>query len=162
MLPCRCTWWSSRLDEVFQVVLEFGEAGRAGERFVEAEGGDEDVGLFVLERVAVVVEMGLARPQGQLVGRIAQVVDHQLELGEAGVQQRLEVAVILHPLGQRVADQDDPVALFELELRRVRRHRRVPERPAPSRRPGNKSQTVISLASPSLFVPLEARGVGRW
>ena len=65
-------------------LLNFGEPGRPGERFVEAEGGEQDVGLLVLERMAVVVEMGLARPQRQLVGRIAQVVDHQLELGEAG------------------------------------------------------------------------------
>ena len=162
MLPCRCIWWSSRRDEVFQVVLELGEAGRSGERFVEAKGGDENVGLFVLERMAVVVEMGLARPQGELVGRIAQVVDHQLELGEAGVQRRLKVAVILHSLGERVADQDDPVTLFELELRRVRGDCAGQKGEAPSRRPGNKSQNVISLASPSLFKPLEARGMGSW
>ena len=104
------------LDELLQVALELREPGRAGERLVEAEGGDDDVGLLVLERVAVVVEMRLARPQGQFVGRIAQVVDHQLEVGEAGVQQRLEVPVILHPLGQSVADHDDPVTLSQLQL----------------------------------------------
>ena len=67
-------------------LLNLARPAGPGERLVEAEGGDEHVGLLVLERVAVVVEMGLARPQGQLVGRIAQVVDDQLELGEAGVQ----------------------------------------------------------------------------
>ena len=150
------------LDEVFEVFLELGQAGRAGERFVEAEDSEEDVGLFVLERMAVVVEMGLARPERELVGRIAQVVDNQLELREAGVQQRLKMPVILHPLGQRVADQDDPVPFLKLELRRIGRQPRVPEKRAPSRRPGNNTQTVISLASPSLYEPLEARGVGSW
>ena len=52
----------------------------------------------------------------ELVGRIAQVVNHQLELGKAGVQQGLEVPVVLHPLGQRVADQDDPISLAEHQL----------------------------------------------
>src|SRR5579875_1919047 len=51
----------------------------------------------------------LARPEGNLVGRPAQVVEDQLVLRESAVKQRLEMAVILHPLGQGVADEDDPV-----------------------------------------------------
>ena len=74
------------LDELLEVAPELGQPGGPGERLVEAEDGDEDVGLLVLERVAVVVEMGLARAKRQLVGRLAQVVDDQLELGEAAVQ----------------------------------------------------------------------------
>ena len=70
------------LDEVFQVVLELREPGRPGERFIESEGGENDVGLFVVERVPVIIEVGLTRPQGELVGGVAQVVKHQLELGK--------------------------------------------------------------------------------
>ena len=91
----------------------------------------------------------------QLVGRIAQVVDHQLQLGEPAVEQGLEVAVILHPLGQRVADQDDPVALVRAPAP-ISRPIRPARRPAGSgpgspARTAARSRIVISLVSSSLF-----------
>ena len=72
--------------EALEVRLELAKPRRPGKRLVEAEGGDQDIGLFILERVTVVVEMGLARPQGQLVGRISEVVDHQFEVDKTRVQ----------------------------------------------------------------------------
>ena len=62
--------------------LNLARPAATGERFIEAEGGDQDVRLFVDQRVAVVVETRLTRAQGQLVGRVSQVVDHQLERGK--------------------------------------------------------------------------------
>ncbi len=60
--------------------------------------------------------MRLPGPQGDFVGRKTEVVNDQLERRKAGVQQGLEMPVVLHPLGQGVADQDDPVSLFEHQL----------------------------------------------
>ena len=91
--PCRCTW--STVDVLMNFsrsLLNLLQPDWAGERLVEAEGGDQDVRLLVLERVAVVVEMRLARPESQLVGRVAEVVEDQLELGKPAVQQGLEMA----------------------------------------------------------------------
>ena len=104
-------------DEVFQVALEFRQPIGAGKRFVEAEGGDHDVGLFVFQPMPMILEIERAGPQRQFVGRPAEVVDDQLQLREAAVQQRFPVAEILHPLGQRVADEDDPVAVLQIERR---------------------------------------------
>ena len=100
----------------------------------------------------MVVEMGLARPQRQLVGRIAQVVHDQLELGEAGVEQRLKVPVILHPLGQRVADQDDPVPFVKFELAAVSaaKTERRGQRARTAAAARNGLRIAISLASSSL------------
>ncbi len=109
------------LDEPLEVASKSGQSGGPGERLVDPEDGQEHVGLLVLEGVAVVVEMGLARAEGQLVGRVSQVVDDQLELGEPAMQEGLEVAVILHPLGQGVTDDDDPIALAQLQAQRIGR-----------------------------------------
>jgi hypothetical protein len=40
-------------------------------------------------------------------------------LREAGLDERLEPAVVLHAFGERVADHADVVALVQLELRRL-------------------------------------------
>ncbi len=106
-----------------------------GERLVEAEGGDHDVGPLVLEGVAVVLEPGRAGAERELVGRPAEVVEDQVEPGEAALEQRLEVPEVLHPLGQGVADQDDPVAFPEFEPGLDRPGRRRPRAAPDPRRP---------------------------
>ena len=103
------------LDEGVEVGLELGQPLGAGERLVETEGGDDDVGLLVFQLVAVVLEAGRPGTKGQFVGRPAEVVDDEFEVGESAVEQGLEAAKVLHPLGQGVADDDDPVPLFEFQ-----------------------------------------------
>ena len=106
-------------DEVVEVLLELGQALRPGERLVEAEAAMRTSGFSsssVWPWSLKSCERGRER---QLVGRPAEVVDDQLQLGEAAVEQGLEVAEILHPLGQRVADEDDVVPLVKFQLRLV-------------------------------------------
>ena len=64
----------------------------------------------MIREVAAVIGEALA-PQAdrEFIGRPAEVADIQLMLREAGVQERLEVAEILHPLRERVADDHDVV-----------------------------------------------------
>ena len=53
----------------------------------------------------------------------------RVPFGEPAVEQGLEVAEILHPLGQGVADDDDPVALVEAQCGRSSAARRRSRRP---------------------------------
>ena len=45
-----------------------------------------------------------------LIARGGEIAEDELVLGESRLHERLEMAVMLHPVGQRVADQSDMVA----------------------------------------------------
>ena len=62
----------------------------------------EDVGAFVVERMAMVLIVLGTRPERQFIGRPTQVANDQLMLGEPAVQEGLEVAEKLQAFGQRV------------------------------------------------------------
>lgn len=51
------------------------------------------------------------------VAAVSQVAKHQVVLRIAGVNQRLEPARMLHPLGQRIADNADVIPLVQLKRR---------------------------------------------
>ncbi len=95
--------------------LNFSSPGGPANDSLKPKAAIKTSGFSSSSRVSVVVEMRLPRPQFQLVGRIAQVVEHQLKVREAAMKKGLEVRVILHPLGQRVADQDDAIALLQYQ-----------------------------------------------
>jgi hypothetical protein len=57
-----------------------------------------------------------AHPHRQRVARKAEVAHDQLVRRKPRVQSRLQPAVVLHPFGQRVADDRDAVAGLQLEL----------------------------------------------
>ena len=48
-----------------------------------------------------------AQPQVDLVAGKTEVADHQIVLGKASEERRLQPTIVLHPIGQRVADQAD-------------------------------------------------------
>ena len=56
-------------------------------------------------------------PEHDLVARGGEIAEDELLPGEFRLHQRLEMAVVLHPVGQRVADQGDVVAGSEVKFR---------------------------------------------
>jgi hypothetical protein len=74
----------------------------------------------MIDEVAAVVGEALT-PQAdrEFVGRPAEVAHVEFMLWESGVQQRLEVPEILHPLGEGVAHDHDMVVWLEFEPGRL-------------------------------------------
>ena len=106
-------------DELFETRFERIQPRRTGERLVQPEHCQQNIGLVIAEVVAVVGEVGTARSQIDLVGRPAQIADDQFFVRKAALQQSLEVSVVLHPLGQRVANDHDFVARIDGHPRRL-------------------------------------------
>ena len=79
-----------------------------------------------------------SQPRADFVAGAAEVANHQIVPREPRVQQRLEPAVELHPLGERVADDADVVLRLQHERRRRDgagdRHRRRAATPTTSAR----------------------------
>ena len=127
-----------RLQPAVEVLLEGLEAGRTGEGFVEAPVSEDHVGVEV--RAGVVGDLGLADLGGQgaglhveevvktghFIGTVrlhadfvageAEVADHEVVVRERLMDQRLEVAVVLLPVGEAAADEGDVVTLLEGEV----------------------------------------------
>ena len=127
-----------RLEPGVEVRLEGVEAGRTGEGLVEAPVSEDHVGMEV--RAGVVGDLGLADRGGQgaglhveevvdardFVGAVrlhadfvageAEIADHELVLRERLMDQGLEVAVVLLPVGEAAADEGDVVTLLEGEV----------------------------------------------
>ena len=114
-------------EPVAQLLPERGEPSVPRVRFVVAEKRKDDVRLRIGSGEPVVrvaadrrrlsgqplvgrAEVLRAQPGGDLVAAEAKIANHEVVLREARVQQRLEPAVVLHPLGQRVADEADVIA----------------------------------------------------
>ena len=126
------------LEPAVEVGLEGVEASRAGEGLVEAPVSEDHVGVEV--RAGVVGDLGLADPRGQgaglhveevieaghFVGAMglhadfvageAEVSNHDIVLRERLMDQGLEVAVVLLPVGEAAADEGDVVTLLEGEV----------------------------------------------
>ena len=127
-----------RLEPGVEVRLEGLESGLTGEGLVEAPVGEDHVGVEV--RAGVVGHLGLADLGGQgaglhvqevveaghfiravrfdtdFVAGEAEVADHEVMVRERLMDQRLEVAVVLLPVGEAAADEGDVVTLLEGEV----------------------------------------------
>ena len=125
------------LEPAVEVGLEGVEARRAGEGLIEAPVGEDHVGVEV--RAGVVGDLGLADHGGQgarlhveevveasdFVGAVglhadfvageAEVTDHDIVVRERLVDQGLEVAVMLLPVGEAAADEGDVVTRLKGE-----------------------------------------------
>jgi len=98
---------SEVLEEGVEAVDEGLDSLRAGEGFVVAEGGDDEVRLEVEEvliEVAEVVGTGL---EVDLVGGPGEVADGELVPGEALVKEGFEVALAAFVVEEEVADEGD-------------------------------------------------------
>ena len=100
-------------DEFRQILLEFVQPGFTGKCFVVAKEGEDDVCLDARQPVIRTAEVGRTQPLGQLVTREAKVSNHEIVPGKAAVQHGLQPAVVLHPLGQGIADDGNAVALVK-------------------------------------------------
>jgi hypothetical protein len=135
-----------------EVLLELRQSRLAGKGLVGAEEREDDVGLLppqVRRRIAEVQGPGLERDG---VAAPAEIPDDELQVGESGVQQRLEMVEKLHPLGQRVADEHDVIALAQLDRRR--RSRRLGARAGARERDERNRRNSLANRDHWLF-PLE-------
>ena len=128
------------LDELGQILLELRQPLFADERLVVAEERNNHVGLRIGQLKAVLphrragvqllrlrnrrtasqpligrAKVPRSQARRQIVSRKTEVSKNQFMLRKAAVNPRLQPAEILHPLGQRVADEADVVAFFQFQ-----------------------------------------------
>jgi hypothetical protein len=128
------------LDELVQVGAEFRQPFGALERLVETEEGEDDVRLYLRQPLIGRAEVLRARARDHFIRRHGKVAEDQLVLGELVVGERFEVAGVLHPVRQRVADDGDVIAGAQLQL--VSRTNRSSATSA--RANGHKSRFIMS------------------
>ena len=102
---------ASLVDPPDQRVLEVD--GHAVERLVVAEHREDDVGLRQRQILVRRHEPLVARAVVDLVAGVAVIADDQLQVRQFRGQVRFHPAVVLHAVGQAVADQHDVIALLE-------------------------------------------------
>ena len=107
---------SSCCDPVGQVFLELVDAFWPGERFVEAEERQNHVRFLHFQVLIQAAKVQRPRHQRDFVRRPSHVADDELMLGKVAMQHGFKMAEMLHPFGQRVADENNAIALFQREL----------------------------------------------
>ena len=119
----------------------------------------EAVLLVAADRLAVAAqplvgraEVLRAQARRDLVAAEAEIADDQVVLRKARVQQRLEPAVVLHPLGERVADDADVIARAAARTA-WRRRRAGASRSRTSRQHGGRGPGHAQIVSDGARVP---------
>lgn len=97
------------------------QSSRTLEALVKAEGGENDIGLVRGKLLVEIAKPFGPRPQRHLIGRPRQIANHKPLAGKPLVQQGLELAVVTHPVEQRVANQADAAAGGKLKGQLCRR-----------------------------------------
>ena len=64
-----------------------------------------------------------AELQIDFIAREAEIAEHQFVAGKTGVGHGFQPTIVLHPIGERVADDADVFALLEFQRGRVSRGR---------------------------------------
>ena len=95
--------------------LELGEAFFAFEALVEAEGGEDDVRLVLGEVLVEVAKAIRPRAEGHFIGGPAEVAEDELLPGKALVHERLELPIVAHAIEERIPDEGDAGAGFQLQ-----------------------------------------------
>ncbi len=106
---------SRAFDEVAQIFLESGQTGFARERFVVTEKCENHIGFRLGEPLIGSAEVRGAQARFELVGREAEIAQDQIVSRKPANQVGIEPAVVLHAIGQRVADDADVVVGFDFE-----------------------------------------------
>src|SRR6266536_5267699 len=108
-------------EKLVKIRPEFLETRIAVEGFIETKEGENHVGFRFLQPVVRRAEIFRAMARDNLIAGDGEVAHDQVESRFSGVEERLQVAGVLHAVGQRVADDGDVVAGLEGELgRRLR------------------------------------------
>jgi hypothetical protein len=152
-------------DQRGVVGLEAGQTSCSGERLVVTEEAQDGVGLgkrqVVLQRGA----SGNAGAVGHLVTAVPQIPNHQFLADLCTLQQRFQPAIMLHPVGQRIADQADSFSAGERRRRIDGRIRRLPLQAQgyhhtgyqpPRSLPPDHSDTPPFAGSSAIALPVEA------
>ena len=109
-------FWAKRvLDERIEVFLEGLQPFLAGKRLVIAEEGEDNVGLRLGQPLVGRTEVGRAQAKGQFIAGEAEVANDELVRGEPSLEVSLEPTVVLHAVGQSVADDRDMIAGLDLD-----------------------------------------------
>ena len=105
--------------EIFvEVSLELVQARRAVERLIKTPERQHHVGLHLGQPFLRRRRPVRAHVRGDLIGSETEVADRDVIHRSSPVDERLQRAVVLHPVGERVADDGDARVLAEFELRR--------------------------------------------
>ena len=109
--------WQPALDRVPDLadVVQGGELLRLRDR---GGAGEPLVGGAVIHRPHSGIGVRLFGVAGDLVARIAEVADDEVVLREACIEESLQPAVVLHPLGERIADDANVIAGPEFQAAR--------------------------------------------
>ena len=103
------------LDERIQVGFELRQPRLSGERFVAPEHGENDIRFAPHQPFFRAAKILRPVPERQLIPGDCQIAKHQILIRKPARQQRLQPAMMLHPVAERVADDADAVTLFELK-----------------------------------------------
>src|SRR5256885_16047702 len=86
-------------------------------RSVKAVKGENHIRLCFRQPVIARAEVFRPVPRRHLIARGGEVAENEVEPGKLRVDERFEPGVVLHPVGQRVAEVTDVVALVKCKLR---------------------------------------------
>ena len=102
------------LDEGVQILLEPVEPARPAVGLVVAEEGKNNISLVELQPLVRAAEAVRAEAEHQLVAGVTEIAHDQLMPGKAGLQERFQPTVVLHAIGQGVADDADVIAFLDV------------------------------------------------
>ena len=97
----------------FEILFEFRQALGAGEGFVVAEKDEDDAGLDLGEPLVGGAEIFGASAGDDLVAGGGEIAEGEVMLGEFLGDERLQMVVMLHAVGEGVADDGDALAGVE-------------------------------------------------
>ena len=100
-------------QELFELLLELRQSGGAAERFVEAEEREDRARLHARQPLVGRAEILGTRPHRDFVPGEGEIPHDEAVLRMLRVDHRLEPAVMLHPVGERIADDRDMLAWRE-------------------------------------------------
>jgi hypothetical protein len=100
-------------DEFGESLAKRFEPCRSREGLVQPKHRDQDRRPVVGQSVTVLIEIRASRSKVDLVGRPAKVSEDKTLVRKTALNRRFEKIVVLHPLGQGVADDHDLVAFVD-------------------------------------------------
>ena len=107
------------LQPLVQISAELGQPFGALERFVVAEEREDHVGLHPVQPVVGRAEILRAMAHGHFIAGCGEVAEDELVLGKLGLEECLQVAGVLHPVGQGIADEGHVIAGVQGKDRRL-------------------------------------------
>ncbi len=109
------------LDEILEILLELGQTFFSAKRFVVAEEGENNVRFAARQPFIGAAEHRRAQADCQFIAGEAQVAKHQFMPWKTALDENFQPAVMLHAIGERVADQGNVVALRKFQRRPLQR-----------------------------------------